>query len=129
MSAKMIRVLVIDDSALMRKLLSAMLSADPEIEVIDTAPDPYVGRDKIKQLNPDVVTLDIEMPKMDGLEFLRKIMTLRPMPVVMVSSLTQAGADATLQALEIGAVDFVGKPATDIEAGLKAKQADIIQVE
>ena len=87
-----------------------MLSADPEIEVVGTAPDPYVARDRIKALNPDVVTLDVEMPHMDGITFLKKIMALRPMPVVMISTLTQAGAEVTLEALEIGAVDFIAKP-------------------
>jgi two-component system chemotaxis response regulator CheB len=105
-----IRVLVVDDSALMRKLLTSVLSEDPEIEVVGAAPDPIVARDQIKALNPDVVTLDIEMPRMNGIEFLRKIMELRPTPVVMISTLTQAGAEITLEALEIGAVDFVAKP-------------------
>jgi len=109
-----VRVLIVDDSAVMRQLLSTLLSADPEIEVVGTAPDPLVARERIKALNPDVVTLDVEMPRMDGLSFLRKIMTLRPTPVVMVSSLTQAGAEATLEALEIGAVDFIAKPSADI---------------
>ena len=99
----------------MRQLLSTLLEADPEIEVVGTAPDPLVARDKIKALNPDVVTLDVEMPHMDGVSFLRKIMTLRPMPVVMISTLTQAGAEITLEALEIGAVDFIAKP-TDTAA-------------
>ena len=126
MTAAAIRMLVVDDSALMRQMLSAMLQSDPEIEVVGAAPDPFVAREKIKKLIPDVVTLDIEMPKMDGLTFLEKIMTLRPMPVVMVSSLTQEGADATLQALELGAVDFVAKPASDLQQGLAAKQDEII---
>ncbi len=105
-----IRVLIVDDSALVRQLLSAILSSDPDIEVVGTAPDPYVARDKIKALNPDVLTLDIEMPRMDGLGFLEKIMALRPMPVVMCSVATETGAAVTLDALEIGAVDFVAKP-------------------
>ncbi len=105
-----IRVLVVDDSALMRKILTDILNADPRLTVVDTAADPYVAREKIKLLNPDVLTLDIEMPRMDGLTFLRNLMRLRPMPVVMISSLTQQGASATLEALSIGAVDFVGKP-------------------
>ncbi len=91
-----------------------MLSADPEIEVVGTASDPFIARDRIKALNPDVMTLDVEMPNMDGVTFLRKIMALRPMPVVMVSTLTQAGAEMTLEALEIGAVDFIAKPTTDV---------------
>lgn len=98
----------------MRHLLSETLSSDPEIEVVGTAGDPYVARDRIKALNPDVVTLDVEMPHMDGVTFLHKIMTLRPMPVIMVSTLTQAGAEITLRALELGAVDFVAKPTTDL---------------
>ncbi len=104
-----VRVLVVDDSAVMRQLLSTLLSADPDIEVVGTASDPHIARERIKALNPDVVTLDVEMPKMDGLTFLHKIMTLRPTPVVMVSTLTQAGTEVTLEALEIGAVDFVAK--------------------
>jgi len=109
-----IRVLVVDDSALMRKLLSDLLNSDPAIEVVGTAMDAYVARDKIKKLNPDVLTLDVEMPKMDGLSFLGNLMRLRPMPVVMVSSLTEKGADVTMQALDLGAVDFVSKPKVDL---------------
>lgn len=110
-TSKKVRVLIVDDSALMRQLLAAVLSVDEGIEVVGEAPDPFEAREKIKALNPDVVTLDVEMPRMNGLDFLRKIMELRPTPVVMISSLTQAGADTTLEALEIGAVDFVAKPA------------------
>jgi two-component system, chemotaxis family, protein-glutamate methylesterase/glutaminase len=109
-----VRVLIVDDSALMRQLLSTLLGEDPDIEVVGTAPDPHVARERIKALNPDVVTLDVEMPHMDGVTFLRKIMALRPMPVVMISTLTQSGAEVTLEALEIGAVDFVAKPSNDI---------------
>jgi two-component system, chemotaxis family, protein-glutamate methylesterase/glutaminase len=109
-----VRVLIVDDSAVMRQLLSTLLSADPEIQVVATAPDPHIARERIKSLNPDVVTLDVEMPHMDGVTFLRKIMTLRPTPVVMISTLTQAGAEITLEALEIGAVDFIAKPTTDV---------------
>ena len=105
-----VRVLIVDDSATMRGLIGAALKRDPEIEVLGFANDPIEAREQIKKLNPDVVTLDIEMPKMNGLEFLEKIMRLRPTPVVMVSTLTQSGADVTLQALELGAVDCVGKP-------------------
>jgi two-component system chemotaxis response regulator CheB len=105
-----IRVLVVDDSATMRGLITAALNRDPEIEVVGAAGDPFEARGMIKALNPDVVTLDIEMPNMNGIEFLEKIMRLRPMPVVMVSSLTQAGAEMTLRALELGAVDCVAKP-------------------
>jgi two-component system, chemotaxis family, protein-glutamate methylesterase/glutaminase len=113
-----VRVLIVDDSALMRQLISTMLSADPEIEVVGTAPDPHVARERIKALNPDVVTLDVEMPRMDGVTFLRKIMSLRPMPVVMISTLTQAGAEVTLEALEIGAVDFIAKPVHDVASAM-----------
>lgn len=118
-----IKVLVVDDSALVRKLLSEMLSKDRDIEVIGTASDPYVAREKIKALNPDVITLDVEMPRMDGVTFLENLMRLRPMPVVMVSSLTQQGADVTLRALELGAIDFVAKPKIDV-AGSLASYAD-----
>lgn len=104
------RVLIVDDSALIRKLFTEILSSDSSIEVLDTAADPFDAREKIKKLNPDVITLDIEMPHMDGISFLEKIMALRPMPVVMVSTLTQKGADSTLRALELGAVDYVSKP-------------------
>ncbi len=109
-----VRVVIVADSALMRQLLTSCLSADPEIEVVGAAADPIEARDMIKALNPDVITLDVEMPRMDGVTFLRKIMTLRPMPVVMISTLTQAGAEVTLEALEIGAVDFIAKPTKDI---------------
>jgi two-component system chemotaxis response regulator CheB len=114
-----IRVLIVDDSSLIRQLLSMLLSSDPEIEVVGAAPDPYVARDMIKSLNPDVITLDVEMPRMDGLSFLRKIMALHPLPVVMVSTLTQANADVTIQALEIGAVDFVAKPTSQLDKGME----------
>ncbi|MDT8404572.1 chemotaxis response regulator protein-glutamate methylesterase [Sulfuriflexus sp.] len=119
MSSNKIKALIIDDSALVREVLTEILNADPALEVIGTASDPLIARNKIKQLNPDVLTLDVEMPRMDGLTFLSNLMRLRPMPVVMVSSLTENGADITLQALEIGAVDFVSKPKLDIAHGLK----------
>lgn len=105
-----VRVVVVDDSPTMRGLLTAMLNRDPEIEVVGSAGDPLEARDVIKRLNPDVITLDVEMPKMDGLSFLEKIMRLRPMPVLMVSTLTHKGAETALRALEIGAVDCIGKP-------------------
>lgn len=111
-----IKVLVVDDSKLIREMFTEALSKDPEIEVIGSACDPYDARSKIKSLNPDVITLDIEMPEMDGISFLEKIMTLRPMPVVMVSTLTQKGADATIRALELGAVDCIGKPAANMNS-------------
>ncbi|MGA0599807.1 protein-glutamate methylesterase/protein-glutamine glutaminase [Caulobacter sp. KR2-114] len=104
------RVVVVDDSPTMRGLISATLRRDPDLQVVGAAGDPLEAREMIKELNPDVITLDIEMPNMNGLEFLERIMRLRPMPVVMVSTLTQAGADATLRALELGAVDCVAKP-------------------
>lgn len=113
-----VRVLIVDDSAVMRQLLSSLLAADPEIEVVGTAADPHIARERIKALNPDVITLDVEMPHMDGLTFLRKIMALRPMPVVMISTLTQSGAETTLEALEAGAVDFIAKPSGDLAGGL-----------
>lgn len=122
---KPVRVLIVDDSAVIRQLLSTLLSADPEIEVVGTAGDPLIARERIKALNPDVVTLDVEMPNMDGLTFLRKIMTLRPMPVIMISSLTQAGAEVTLEALEIGAVDFIGKPTGGIANSMGAIAAEL----
>lgn len=111
-----VSVLVVDDSPTMRGLISAALRRDPGIEVLGTAGDPLEAREAIKRLNPDVVTLDVEMPNMNGLEFLEKIMRLRPMPVVMISTLTQAGADVTLAALELGAVDAVAKPSGGVTA-------------
>lgn len=114
-----IKVLVIDDSALIRQMLTELLNSDPEIEVVGAAQDPIIARDKIKQLNPDVLTLDVEMPRMDGITFLRNLMRLRPMPVVMVSTLTQQGADVTLEALELGAIDFVTKPNLDVKEQLQ----------
>lgn len=113
---KKITVLIVDDSALIRHMFSDMLSSEPDITVLGTASDPFDAREKIKQLNPDVLTLDIEMPKMDGLSFLEKIMTLRPMPVIMVSSLTQKGAEETLRALELGAYDYLSKPVSNQNA-------------
>jgi two-component system chemotaxis response regulator CheB len=118
LAKKPVRVLIVDDSSMMRQLLTSVLSEDPEIEVVGSAPDPFVARDLIKSLNPDVVTLDVEMPHMDGVTFLRKIMALRPTPVIMISSLTQAGAQITIEALEIGAVDFVAKPTNNVATGL-----------
>lgn len=110
MSSGRVRVLVVDDSAVMRQLLSEMLSHDPGIEVVGTAADPLIARQKIQRLKPDVLTLDIEMPRMNGLEFLEQLMREHPLPVVMVSSLTERGAPATLQALSLGAVDVIAKP-------------------
>jgi two-component system chemotaxis response regulator CheB len=108
-----IRVLVIDDSALMRAMLCEMINAAPDLEAVGSAPDAQSAREQIKVLNPDVLTLDFHMPKMDGIEFLERLMRLRPMPVVMVSAFTEAGSETTLRALELGAVDFIGKPRAD----------------
>lgn len=119
------RVLIVDDSAVVRQLLTEILDADPDIEVVGSASDPYVARDKIKRLHPDVLTLDVEMPRMDGLMFLHNLMRLHPLPVVMISSLTQRGADTTLQALALGAVDFVSKPTLDVQRGLRAFSEEI----
>jgi len=105
-----IKVLIVDDSAVIRNIVREILQSDRQIEVVGEAEDPLIARDLIKQLNPDVITLDVEMPKMDGITFLSNIMRLRPMPVVMLSTLTTKGADTTLHALELGAVDFIGKP-------------------
>lgn len=116
---KKIRVLVIDDSALIRKLLSDVINSQSDMEAIGAASDPLVAREMIREMNPDVLTLDVEMPKMDGLDFLEKLMRLRPMPVVMVSTLTERGSDVTFRALELGAVDFVAKPKIDIASGLR----------
>jgi two-component system chemotaxis response regulator CheB len=121
-----IRVLNVDDSALMRQVLASLLAKDPDIEVIGSAPDPFIAREKIKALNPDVLTLDVEMPKMDGLTFLEKLMRGRPMPVVMVSSLTEAGCQTTLRALELGAVDFITKPKIDLREGMEEIAQDLI---
>ena len=121
----MIKVLIVDDSALIRSVLTKIFEAASNIEVVGTAADPYIARDKIKMLNPDVITLDIEMPRMDGLTFLRNLMRLRPCPVVMISTLTQKGAPATLEAIENGAVDYVGKPSAD-DPNLLAECADEI---
>lgn len=123
----MVKVLIVDDSALIRQLMTEILSSDPEIEVIGTAQDPLVAREKIKQLNPDVLTLDVEMPKMDGVTFLRNLMRLRPMPVVMVSTLTESGADVTLEALELGAVDYVSKPKVNVKEEMHAYAREIKQ--
>ena len=113
-----IKVLIVDDSALIRSVMKEIINSQPDMEVVGVAPDPIVARDLIKQTNPDVLTLDVEMPRMDGLDFLEKLMRLRPMPVVMVSSLTERGSEITLRALELGAVDFVTKPKMSIEHGM-----------
>ncbi|CAK9884799.1 MAG: Chemotaxis response regulator protein-glutamate methylesterase [Candidatus Erwinia impunctatus] len=115
-----IKVLCVDDSALMRQLMTEIINSHPDMEMVAQAPDPLVARELIKQHNPDVLTLDVEMPRMDGLDFLEKLMRLRPMPVVMVSSLTGKGSEITLRALELGAVDFVTKPSLGIRDGMLA---------
>ena len=121
-----IRVLIIDDSLLIRKVLTEILNSSSDIEVVGTAEDPLIAREMIKQLNPDVLTLDIEMPRMDGITFLRNLMRLRPMPVVMISALTESNAEVTLTALELGAVDFIAKPTMDVENTLNDYAEDII---
>lgn len=120
------KVLIVDDSALMRQLLTQILSSDPELEVVGTASDPFAAREKIKTLNPDVLTLDIEMPRMDGLTFLEKLMRGRPMPVIMISSLTSKGADTTLRALALGAVDYISKPKMDVSNGTVEQAEEIL---
>jgi two-component system chemotaxis response regulator CheB len=121
------RVLIIDDSALVRSLLSEIINKQPDMEAIGAAPDPLVAREMIRAMNPDVLTLDVEMPKMDGLDFLERLMRLRPTPVVMVSTLTERGAETTIRALELGAIDFVAKPKIGIASGLTDLGHDICE--
>ncbi|MCP5206438.1 MAG: chemotaxis response regulator protein-glutamate methylesterase [Hahellaceae bacterium] len=125
--AEKIKVLVVDDSELIRQILSGIINSSSDMTVVGVAVDPYDAREKIKQLAPDVLTLDIEMPKMDGISFLRNLMRLRPMPVVMISTLTEKGAPATLEALEIGAVDYLPKPKVDQANGLNEYAFEIIE--
>ncbi|WDZ98008.1 chemotaxis response regulator protein-glutamate methylesterase [Herbaspirillum sp. WKF16] len=120
-----IKVLIVDDSALIRSVMREIIGSQPDMEVVGVAPDPIIAREMIKQTNPDVLTLDVEMPRMDGLDFLEKLMRLRPMPVVMVSSLTERGSEITLRALELGAIDFVTKPKISIQSGMQ-EYADMI---
>ncbi|MDP3425565.1 MAG: chemotaxis response regulator protein-glutamate methylesterase [Burkholderiaceae bacterium] len=122
-----IRVVVVDDSALVRSLLAEIINQQPDMVCVGAANDPLVAREMIRELNPDVITLDVEMPRMDGLDFLSRLMRLRPMPVVMVSTLTERGADITLRALEMGAVDFVAKPRIGVSSGLKDLSGDIVE--
>src|SRR5260221_13467021 len=123
---KRIKVLIVDDSALVRRMLTEMLSSDASITVLGAAHDAYDAREKIKALNPDVLTLDVEMPRMDGVTFLRNLMRLRPMPVIMVSSLTERGAEVTLDALSVGAVDYLSKPKIDLAATLSDYKDELI---
>lgn len=120
-----VKVLIVDDSELIRSLLTEILSSDPAIDVVGTAFDPLDARDKIKQLNPDVLTLDVEMPRMDGITFLKNLMRLRPMPVVMISTLTEKGAETTLQAMELGALDYISKPKVQVDKELSALAQEI----
>lgn len=121
-----VRVLIIDDSLLIRKILTEIFNSSPDIEVVGAASDPLIAREMIKQLNPDVLTLDIEMPRMDGITFLRNLMRLRPTPVVMISTLTEKGAEVTLEALTLGAVDFIAKPKVAVVSTLNSYADDII---
>jgi two-component system chemotaxis response regulator CheB len=114
-----IKVVIVDDSALIRSVMREIISSQPDMEVVGVAPDPIVARDLIRETNPDVITLDVEMPRMDGLDFLERLMRLRPTPVVMVSSLTERGSEITMRALELGAVDFVTKPKLSIQSGMR----------
>ena len=122
-----IRVLVVDDSALVRSLLAEIINRQPDMQCVGAAPDPFVAREMIRNLNPDVLTLDVEMPRMDGIDFLSKLMRLRPMPVVMVSTLTEHGAEVTMRALELGAIDFVAKPKIGVADGLRLLAEDITE--
>lgn len=121
-----IKVLVVDDSALIRSLLAEIIKQAPGLELVGAAPDAYVAKDMVKQLNPDVITLDIEMPKVDGLTFLDRLMKARPTPVLMISTLTEQGADATIKSLELGAIDFIPKPKLNVARGLGEYQQEII---
>ncbi|OWY38744.1 chemotaxis response regulator protein-glutamate methylesterase [Xenophilus sp. AP218F] len=124
-SARKLRVVVVDDSALIRSLLTSIINEAPDMEVVATASDPIFARERIRETSPDVITLDVEMPRMDGLEFLRRLMRLRPTPVLMISSLTQSGSEVTLAALELGAVDFLHKPSQDISRRMQEYAEDI----
>ncbi len=124
---KKIRVVVVDDSALVRGLLTEIINRQPDMECVATANDPLIAREVIRQQDPDVITLDVEMPKMDGLDFLERLMRLRPMPVVMISTLTERGAEVTLRALELGAIDFVAKPRVGVSSGLSELATQIVE--
>lgn len=123
---KKIRVVVVDDSALVRSLLAEIINRQKDMECVGTANDPLVAREMIRELNPDVLTLDVEMPRMDGIDFLGRLMRLRPMPVVMISTLTERGAEVTMRALELGAVDFVAKPRIGLADGIKELASQIV---
>lgn len=123
---KKTRVVVVDDSALVRSLLAEIINRQPDMECVGTANDPLIAREMIRELNPDVITLDIEMPKMDGIEFLGRLMRLRPMPVLMISTLTERGAEITMRALELGAVDFVAKPRIGVVDGINDLAGQIV---
>jgi len=120
-------VIVVDDSALVRSLLSEIINRQRDMECIGTANDPLIAREMIRELNPDVITLDVEMPRMDGIDFLGRLMRLRPMPVVMISTLTERGAEVTMKALELGAVDFVAKPRVGLASGLNDLASLIVE--
>jgi two-component system chemotaxis response regulator CheB len=124
---KKIRVLVVDDSALVRSLLAEIINRQPDMECVGSANDPLIAREMIRELNPDVLTLDIEMPRMDGIDFLGRLMRLRPMPVLMISTLTERGAEVTMRALELGAVDFVAKPRIGVADGLSELSSQIVE--
>lgn len=124
--SKKIRVIVVDDSALVRSLLAEIINRQPDMECIGSANDPLIAREMIREMNPDVITLDVEMPRMDGIDFLGRLMRLRPMPVVMISTLTERGAEVTMKALELGAVDFVAKPRIGLASGLSELAGQIV---
>ena len=124
--SKKIRVGVVDDSALVRSLLAEIINRQRDMECIGTANDPLIAREMIRELNPDVITLDVEMPRMDGIDFLGRLMRLRPMPVVMISTLTERGAEVTMKALELGAIDFVAKPRVGLASGLNDLAEQIV---
>jgi len=124
---KKTRVVVVDDSALVRSLLAEIINREPDMECVGAAADPLLAREMIRELDPDVITLDVEMPRMDGIDFLGKLMRLRPMPVVMVSTLTERGAEVTMRALELGAIDFVAKPKIGVADGIRALASDIAE--
>jgi len=124
---KKIRVVVVDDSALVRSLLAEIINRQKDMECVGTANDPLIAREMIRELNPDVLTLDVEMPRMDGIDFLGRLMRLRPMPVVMISTLTERGAEVTMRALELGAIDFVAKPRIGLAEGIKELSDQIVE--